>query len=308
MKAAAWAVLSIVYVVSRGGPAHAQSYENSPHVEGDSATVRVYYDQRVNTTNVKKDVFIYNGPKADEVLAAVRRIVSEQQTQLATLVDKDDVDALRGDLLRQLQYHFDSQPDVIASLKQLLDEHVQHIGTLDIAVGLSYVLAGGPGTGGSGRLGGYLDMLTTGPLRHAFGVHLGFEALGRANPNRDPDGIVLVVSDDRMSYHGWVEPGYEVSWLGKHVSLQFGLLLGAQRLESNSSREAFAITYGSSLGVEARIGHEDGTGVRIGVQYRIASMTRPDLRFHALGPGHTSERNVQHTLVLYAGMYFGLFG
>jgi hypothetical protein len=286
----------------------AQSYENSPHVEGDSASVRVYYDQRVNTTNVKKDVFVYNGPKADEVLAAVRGIVNEQQAKLATLVSKDDVNTLRGDLLALLQDQFDSQPDIIASLRALLDAYAPvHVGYWDIGVGLSNVLAGGPGLGGGGRIGGYLDMLTTGPLRHALGVRVGFEVLERDEISRQPDGRVLGQPSDRLSFHGWLEPGYEVWWLGKHVSLQLSLLLGAQAFEAGSGSRPF-ITYGATLAPEARIGPEDGTGIRIGVQYRIASMTRPVFDFQGLMPSLTPERTVQHVLLVYAGMYFSVFG
>ena len=304
MKTLTWTALCCLCVVSR---AAAQNYENSPHVEGNSATVRVYYDQRVNTTNVKKDVFVYNGPKADEVLAAVRRIVNEQQAELSTLASKDDARALRSDLLTKLQEHFDSQPDVIASLKVLLDERgPEHIGYCDLSVGFSNVLIGGPGMGGSTSLGGSLDMLETGPLRHALGVRIGFEALKRDESSRDPDSFAIGEPSERLSFHGWIEPSYEVWWLGKHVSLQLGLLLGAQVFDAGAGARPF-VTYGVSLAPEARIGPEDGTGIRIGVQYRIASMTRPDFDFRGFSRIDNPERTLQHVLLVYAGMYFGLF-
>lgn len=305
MKAGAAALCLSLWCLSG---ASAQSYQNSPHVEGDSASVRVYYDQRVNTTNVKKDVFIYNGPKADEVLAAVRRIVSEQRAELATLVKRDDVDTLRSDLLRQLNDHFDSQPDVIASLRTLLDARApEHLGYWDVSVGLSTALAGGPGMGGTGRVGGSLDMLTLGAFRQSLALRLGFEVLKRSSANRHPDGRELREPDDRLSFHGWIEPGYEARWLGRHVSVHLGFLLGAQTIEAPIGAGPF-VTYGITLAPEVHLGPEDRTGVRLGVQWRVASMTRPVFELQGrLGPSQTPERNLQHMLLVYAGMYFGLF-
>ena len=286
--------------------AHAQSYQNSPHVEGDSASVRVYYDQRVNTTNVKKDVFIYNGPKADEVLAAVRSIVNEQQEELATLVRKDDVDTLRADLLRQLNQRFDSQPDVIESLQKLLEARTpEHRGYWDVSVGFSSVFAGGPALGGNGRLGGSLDMLTLGEFRQSFGVRLGFEVLKRDRWSRPPEGGPELDLYDRLAYHTWIEPGYEVWWLGKHVGVQLGFVLGAQMFDAENGRPY--VTYGFTLAPQVHLGPEDGAGVRLGVQWRMASMTRPVFDFQGLEVDQTPERTLQHTLLVYAGMYFGLF-
>ena len=285
--------------------ARAQSYENSPHVEGDSASVKVYYDQRVNTTNVKKEVFVYNGPKADEVLAAVRSIVSEQQEELATLVSKDDVETLRADLLRQLNHRFDSQPDVMASLQVLLDaREPEHRGYWDVSVGFSSVFAGGPGMGGNGRVGGSLDMLTIGEFRQSFGVRLGLEVLKRDRWSRAPGGRELD-PDDPLAFHGWIEPGYEVWWLGKHVGVQVGLLLGAQKLDAGNSSPH--VTYGFTLAPQVHLGPEDGTGVRLGVQWRMASMTRPVFDFQWALLSQNPERTVQHVVLIYAGMYFGLF-
>jgi hypothetical protein len=160
--------------------------------------------------------------------------------------------------------------------------------------------------GGSGRVGGSLHVLTLGDFRQSLGVRVGLEVLKRDAWERNPaSGDISEAYYDRLAFHGWLEPGYEVWWLGKHIGMQLGLLLGAQMFEAGNGSPY--VTYGFTLGPQAHLGPEDGTGVRVGVQWRVASMTRPVLEFQGFDLKPTPERNLQHMLLVYAGMYFGLF-
>jgi hypothetical protein len=289
----AWALALVAWAPA----ARAQTYQNSPHVDGNDASVRVYYDQRVNNTQVKKDVFIYKGPKTEQVLAAVRTILAEREAELAQLVNKDDVKALREDVLAQLEKHFNDQPDLLTVIKQQLSRPpLKHKGYWDVNVGITAVATGGPGLGGSGQLGGHLDVLTLGAFRHSLGLALGFEVLDREERSRIPAGEELD-PDSRLAFHGWAAPGYEVWWLSQHLSLQLSLLIGAQAFEAGSGSSGPRVTYGGAIGPVLHIGDAQGSGANIGISWRIESMTRPVFQFEGFGRSATPERTLQHVVM-----------
>lgn len=296
---------TLALIAVTAAEAGAQSYQNSPHVEGDAARVRVYYDQRVRNTQVKKEVFVYQGPRTEEVLAAVRQILTDQDSKLARLVSQDDVRSLRADMLKQLHQHFSDQPDIIASIKQILAKSPKrHRGHWDLGVGVSGVIAGGAGLGGHGLLSAHLDVHAADGFRYAIGLQLGFEVLDRVAYTRTPAGAEIDETS-RISFHGWGAPSFQAWWLSKHVSLQFSALLGAQAFEAGLGARPY-VTYGAALTPEVHIGQADATGANIGLSWRVQSMTRPVFEFKGLQPAPTPERTWQHVLMLYAGMYFGL--
>ena len=284
----------------------AQSYQSSPHVEGDGANVRVYYDQRVHHTHVKKELFVYKGPKTEDVLSAVQRIVDQRQGELERLIDKDDMQALRAELLEQLDQQFRAQPDVLAAIRRLAPVPSQQRGHWGLAAGLSGVVAGGAGLGGAAQLDGYLHIPQPGSFRHAVGIRAGFEVLKRSQHTPSPTAATLGETS-RVSYHGWLEPGYELFWLKGHLALQLSLLLGAQVFEWGVGHDPY-VTFGVGVAPELRLGPNDGTGVSIGLKYRASSMTVPVFPFDALETVAQPERALQHLLLLYAGMYFSIFG
>lgn len=289
--------------------ASAQSYVSSPHVEGDGATVRVYYDQKVNHTHVKKEVFVYQGPKTEDVLSAVQQIVNQRQAELDELVNKDDMKSLRNEVLAQLHRQFREQPDVMAAIRRLAPIPARHRGHWSIAAGLSTVVAGGPGLGGNIQLDGHLNVLQPGTFRQSLGLRVGLEVLERSQYS--PGGLTETLGETyRLSFHGWLEPGYEIFWFKGHLALQISALIGAQTFEEGVG-DRYTVAYGVALAPELRIGSSNGTGVSIGVKYRAASMTRPVFPFESpspLMPRQQAEHALQHFVLLYAGMYFSLFG
>jgi hypothetical protein len=75
--------------------------------------------------------------------------------------------------------------------------------------------------------------------------------------------------------------------------------------------DRYTIAYGVAVAPELRIGPCNGTGVSIGVKYRAASMTTPVFPFEPPSifmPRQQAEHALQHFVLLYAGMYFSLFG
>jgi hypothetical protein len=268
----------------------------------------VYYDQRVEHTHVKKEVFVYQGPKADDVLSAVQQIVNERQAQLDELAGRDDIHRLRDEVLVQLDRKFREQPDVLLAIRQLAPAPTKHSGHWSLAVGMSSVIAGGPGLGGNIQLGGHRDVLQRGAFRQALGLRVGFEVLARSQYTPSPNDPTLDETD-RLSFHGWLEPGYELYWFEGHLAMQASALVGAQKFESGVG-DRFYIAYGIAIAPELRIGASDGTGVSLGIKYRVASMTRPVFPYEggAVIPRQQPERALQHFLLLYAGMYFSFFG
>jgi hypothetical protein len=184
---------------------------------------------------------------------------------------------------------------------------LKHRGYWSMAVGLSSVVAGGPGLGGNVQLGGHLDVLQPGTLRQSLGIRIGFEVLERSQYTPSPLSPTLDESE-RLSFHGWVEPGYEIYWFKGHVALQASALIGTQAFEAGLGGRPY-IAYGVAVAPELRIGASNGSGFSIGIKYRAASMTRPVFPFDgALAPRQRPERALQHFLLLYAGMYFSFFG
>lgn len=293
----------VLMVASAASAVRAQSYTSSPHVVGDGASVRVYYDQKVNHTHVKKEVFVYQGPKTEDVLSAIRQIVDARQSDL---IDKDDMKALRDEVIAQLHHQFRQQPDVLAAIRQLAPAPARHCGHWSFALGLSSIIAGGPGLGGHVQAGGHLDVSETATFRQAIGVRLGLEILERTQYT--PGGLnTSLGGEDRRSSHGWIEPTYELYWLKGHLALQVSALLGAQTFEAGVG-DRYTISYGLALAPELRIGTSNGTGVSIGIKYRAASMTRPVFPYEGFVVPDHPERALQHFILLYAGMYFGFFG
>lgn len=155
------------------------------------------------------------------------------------------------------------------------------------------------------RADGHLNVSQPGTFRHSLGVLLGFEVLERSQFTPAPLGPTLG-EDNRLSFHGWLEPGYELYWFEGHLAMQVSALIGAQTFEPGHAARPY-IAYGLALASELRVGASDGSGVNIGIKYRAASMTRPVFPYDAFvlqGP----ERALQHFVLLYAGMYFSFFG
>jgi hypothetical protein len=173
-------------------------------------------------------------------------------------------------------------------------------------VGVSSVFAGGPGLGGNVQLDGHLNVLEPNAYRQSIGLRAGFEAINRAEYTPSPLRPTLG-ENDRLSFHGWAEPGYELFWIKAHLAFQASLLLGAQSFEAGRG-DRLHVTYGAALATELRIGPSEGTGVDVGIKWRMASMTRPVFPYDVLQLHDRPERSLQHVLLLYAGMYFSIFG
>jgi hypothetical protein len=156
------------------------------------------------------------------------------------------------------------------------------------------------------QLAGQLDVLQPGIFRQALGVRIGFEVLDRSQFTPSPTHPMLD-QVDRLSFHGWLEPGYEIYWFKGHVALQASALLGAQTFDAGIGAGP-RIAYGIAVAPELRIGASNGTGVSIGIKYRAASMTRPVFPYEGFETHAKPERALQHFLLLYAGMYFSFFG
>lgn len=309
----------------------AAQHVNSPHVEGDNASVSVVYHQEVTHRTEKR--VVYEGPSVDRVRRVLETVLSERMADLTLAIQSGDDQKLLSSIQLEMNRRFANSHEILAAMNRAFTRAFDDIrARIDAVqadtdwivdtlqdkqprrayVGLTGLWTGvtaSPGNFGSGghvRGDVYVFVAGGAKLRHMIGFAAAYELFSREELLLDPKGAALERTPI-ASHHIWSQPGYEVWWfMQQSIQLAFrgGLALGAQRFSSGRAAD-WALAIGPALATECRFAVWDRIGGRVGLEWSPQSVLEPVYAFRGFEADASGVREWQHYVRAYVGIYVG---